>query len=117
MTGFTATREMGNLRAGNSTNMEANQSASRLNNNINFSTGLSSCNGLIPKISAIGDENMGLHSPSPRDGNNGNSTCYISNFTTDSWSDSPFSGLKRVAGDNGSKMFSGLNGVEDQVCL
>lgn len=115
MTGFTPTREMGNLRAGNSTNVEANPSVSRLNNQISFSSGLSSCNGLIPKISEIRNENIGLHSP--KDGNNGNSRCYISNFTTDSWSDSPFSGLKRMGADNDLKMFSGLNSLEAQVCV
>lgn len=115
MTGFTPTREMGNLRAGNSTNVEANPSVSRLNNQISFSSGLSSCNGLIPKISEIRNENIGLHSP--KDGNNGNSRCYISNFTTDSWSDSPFIGLKRMAADNDLKMFSGLNSLEAQVCV
>lgn len=110
--GFTPTREMGNLRAGNSTNVEANPSVSRLNNQISFSSGLSSCNGLIPKISEIRNENIGLHSP--KDGNNSNSRCYISNFTTDSWSDSPFSGLTRMAADNDLKMFSGLNSLEAQ---
>lgn len=98
LAGFAATREVGNIRTGSSANMEAHPSASRLRNHTSFSSGLSSCNGLIPKFSGtgIGNENMGLHSP--KDGSNGNSTCYISNFTTDSWTDSP-------------KMFSGFNGA------
>lgn len=93
MTGFTATRELGKLRAANGTDVEANQPVSRLSNHISFSSGLSSSSGLMPKI----PEN-------------------ISDFATDSWSDPAFSGLKTMANDNDMKMFTGLSSsLEAQV--
>nr|WIE96131.1 basic helix-loop-helix transcription factor [Loropetalum chinense var. rubrum] len=111
--GYVAMRGMGNFGAGNGTNGEPSfSSASRLKNQINFSSGPpSSSSGLMTPISNIGNKSMG-QSTSPDSGS------FIPGFPIGSWDDSTimsenFTGLKR-ARDDDRNTFSGLNASETQ---
>ncbi|KAJ0095982.1 hypothetical protein Patl1_17241 [Pistacia atlantica] len=110
--GFNVMRDVGCFRASNGTNGEASPSGSRLNNRINFSSGSSS--RLMPQIGEIGSQSMGTSSPEKNlVSNNGSTRQYMSNFSTDSWDDTSFSGLNRARDHDGS-MFFGLSTLETQ---
>lgn len=108
-------RDVGCFRASSGTNGEASPSGIRLNNHINFSSGSSS--RIMPRIGEIGSQNMGTSRPEEKLGsNNGSTKQYMSNFSSDSWDDTSFSGLKRARDVDGS-MFFGLSSLETQVAL
>ncbi|KAK9273031.1 hypothetical protein L1049_017838 [Liquidambar formosana] len=119
--GYVALRGMGNLGAGNGTNGEPSfSSASRLKNQINFSSGPPTSSGLMTPISEMGNKSMGQSSPDSGSFGEGRSSNggYITGFPIGSWDDSTimsenFTGLKRARGDD-RNAFSGLNALEAQ---
>ncbi|KAI8026122.1 Transcription factor bHLH130 [Camellia lanceoleosa] len=110
--GFAVMRDVGNFRVGNGTNGKASPTK-RLNYNINFSSGPSSCSRFMPQIAENGNES----SSSPENGQlgNGNSSngFYVPSFQNVPWNESGFTGgLKRKR--DGEENFSGFNALESQ---
>jgi hypothetical protein len=114
--GFAAVRDVGNNRNNTRINLEPNTTttASRLSNQMSFSSGPSSCSRFSPRMSENGTESTVKRSPENLNlGNNDISNrCYIPNIPTD-WNNSTFNGSKRNR-DGEMKVFSDSNGLSAQ---
>ena len=84
--------------------------ASRLNNQLNFSSGSASSSRRMPQIAENGNEDLGMEKA-----NENNSSHYFTNFPSDSWEESGFNGLKRSRDHNDVEMFSTSTELEMQV--
>ncbi|KAI5341675.1 hypothetical protein L3X38_009550 [Prunus dulcis] len=111
---FNVMKDGASFRAGNGINGEASPSStSRLNNQLNFSSGPSSYPRRMPRIAEMENGNMGDGSQQDQGlGNASNSHC-ISNFPNDSWDISSFNDLKRGRNNDGNK-FSNSTALETQ---
>ncbi|KAM7512312.1 hypothetical protein LguiB_011187 [Lonicera macranthoides] len=112
--GFAAVRDVGSIRGNNRIGVEASATTSRLSNQMNFSSGPSSCSRFSPHIAENGIENAGRRSPDNAHMGNSNDAnrCYIPSIPND-WNNSTFNGLKRNR-DGNMKMFSSSNGFDTQ---
>lgn len=108
-------RDVGSIRGNNRIGVEASATTSRLSNQMNFSSGPSSCSRFSPHMAENGIENAGRRSPdNARMGNSNDANrCYIPSIPND-WNNSTFNGLKRNR-DGDMKMFSSSNGLDTQV--
>lgn len=103
---------MGNMGSFRACNGESGQSITKLNDDLGFTPGPSSCPSRMPSIAEIGSEIS-----RPEDQSLGNSTAgnqhYIPSFTNDSWNGSGFNSLS-VAEDNDVKVFPSSNALDSQ---
>ncbi|KAF4366067.1 transcription factor bHLH130 isoform X1 [Cannabis sativa] len=75
---------------------DAMRGGSRVDTQLNFSSGSASCSRRMPQISENGSDEVGIE----------NGGEYLPSFPTDSWDESAFSGLKRSRDHNDVKIFS-----------